>query len=95
MSSAGRIREKRPPCPYSFGDFTLDLERVFLHRAGEEIALRPKSFEVLAYIVERHGRLISCEELMNGVWPSVAVTDESVHTVNLDAPVFIWVSSVR
>ena len=31
----------------------LDLEGGFLRRDGEEIGLRPKSFEVLAYLVER------------------------------------------
>ena len=63
---------------YSFGGFTLDLERGFLRNGCEEISLRPKSFEVLAYLVERQGRLVSREELMRAVWPDVAVTDESV-----------------
>jgi eukaryotic-like serine/threonine-protein kinase len=63
---------------YYFGGFTLDLESGFLSRGGEEIALRPKSFEVLAYLVERHGRLVSREELMQAVWPDVAVGDEAV-----------------
>jgi DNA-binding winged helix-turn-helix (wHTH) protein/Tol biopolymer transport system component len=63
---------------YCFGAFTLDLESGLLCRGGEEIALRPKSFEVLAYLVERHGRLVSREELMSALWPDVTVTDESV-----------------
>ena len=63
---------------YCFGAFTLDLEGGLLRRDGEEVPLRPKSFEVLAYLVERHGRLINREELMQAIWPDVAVTDESV-----------------
>jgi len=63
---------------YSFGDFTLDCDGGFLRCGGEEIALRPKSFEVLVYLVEYHGRLVNREELMRAVWPDVAVTDESV-----------------
>src|SRR5260370_37222429 len=63
---------------YCFGVFTLDLDVGFLRCGNEEVALRPKSFEVLAFLVERHGRLVSREELMRAVWPDVAVTDEGV-----------------
>jgi DNA-binding winged helix-turn-helix (wHTH) protein/Tol biopolymer transport system component len=54
------------------------LEGGLLRRDGEEVPLRPKSFEVLAYLVQRHGRLIKRNELMQAIWPDVAVTDESV-----------------
>ena len=63
---------------YRFGVFTLDLDLGVLRRGDEEVALRPKSFEVLAYLLERNGRLVSREELMGAVWPQVAVTDEAV-----------------
>ena len=63
---------------YCFGSFTLNLDSTLLKRGDEEIALRPKSFEVLAYLIERQGRVVSREELMQAVWPDVAVTDESV-----------------
>ena len=63
---------------YCFGAFTLDLDAGFLRCGNKEVALRPKSFEVLAYLVERHGRLVSREDLLRAVWPDVAVTDEGV-----------------
>ena len=44
---------------YRFGDFTLDVENGFLQRGGEDVTLRPKSLEVLTYLVEHHGRLNS------------------------------------
>ena len=40
--------------------------------------LRPKSFEVLAVLIERHSHLVSREELIRHVWPDVFVADESV-----------------
>src|SRR5262245_30073089 len=40
--------------------------------------MRPKTFEVLAYIVERHGRLVAKAELIEAVWPDTAVTDNSL-----------------
>jgi DNA-binding winged helix-turn-helix (wHTH) protein/TolB-like protein/Tfp pilus assembly protein PilF len=63
---------------FSFSEFTLDLRRGCLMRAGEEIKLRPKSFEVLNYLVENHGRLISKDELISAVWVEAAVTDDSL-----------------
>jgi adenylate cyclase len=63
---------------YSFEDFTLDLDRGCLLRAGQEIRLRPKSFEVLKYLVEHNGRLVSKSDLMHAVWADAFVTDDSL-----------------
>ncbi|GAA4868658.1 winged helix-turn-helix domain-containing protein [Luteimonas vadosa] len=63
---------------YRFGDFTLDLERGAVLRAGEELKLRPKAFEVLRYLVEQHGRLVGKDELLDAVWSPVVVTEDSV-----------------
>ena len=62
----------------SFGDFTLDLSRGCLLRGAEEVRLRPKSFEVLKYLVENSDRLVSKAELMRAVWPDSFVTDDSL-----------------
>jgi DNA-binding winged helix-turn-helix (wHTH) protein len=63
---------------FSFDNFTLDLRRGCLRGAEGEIELRPKSFEVLRYLVENAGRLVPKDELIKAVWPSVIVTDESL-----------------
>ncbi len=63
---------------YSFGDFTLDIDRGALLSAGTEIKLRPKSFHVLTYLVERHGILASKDELIDAVWGRTAVSDDSL-----------------
>lgn len=63
---------------YSFGEFTLDLDGGFLRRSGEEVALRPKSLEVLTYLVEHHGRLVTKAVLIEAVWPDTAVADNSL-----------------
>src|ERR687889_2086195 len=64
---------------YRFEGFTLDLARGSLLAAdGAEIALRPKALALLRYLVEHPGRLIDRDELMQAVWPSVFVTDDSV-----------------
>lgn len=62
-----------------FGGRTLDLRRgCLLRHSGEEVQLRPKSFEVLKYLVENSGRLIAKEELLGSIWPDTAVTDDSL-----------------
>jgi Tol biopolymer transport system component/DNA-binding winged helix-turn-helix (wHTH) protein len=78
VNSAEPTSEARLHRLYSFDDFTLDAIAGILSRSGEEIELRPKSLQVLIYLVERPGRLVERAELMQTVWPDVAVTDESV-----------------
>jgi DNA-binding winged helix-turn-helix (wHTH) protein len=64
---------------YAFGDFTLDVDAALLQwRGGQDVLMRPKTFEVLAYLVERHGRLVTKAELIEAVWPDTAVTDNSL-----------------
>ena len=61
-----------------FGAFTLDLLRCVVRRGNEELPLRPQSFDVLRYLAERPGRIVSKEELFAAIWPGVTVTDDSL-----------------
>ena len=51
-----------------FGEFTLDLNRRLLTKTGEPIALRPKEYELLAYLAQRDGRAFTRDQLLNDVW---------------------------
>ena len=51
-----------------FGEFTLDLNRRQLRRGDEPIALRPKEYELLAYLAQRNGRAFTRDQLLNDVW---------------------------
>ncbi len=48
--------------------FTLDLNRRLLKRGEESIALRPKEYELLAYLAQRDGRAFTRDQLLNDVW---------------------------
>ena len=61
-----------------FEEFTLDPTRGCLLCAGEPIHLRPQSYEVLKYLVEHKGRLVSKDRLIEEVWRGRAVTDDSL-----------------
>lgn len=65
---------------YRFGTWELDLSRRRLLRGGAEVALRPKAFDVLAHLVQRHGRLVGRQELLAAVWPDVSVCDTTLAT---------------
>ncbi|MBZ5538505.1 MAG: tetratricopeptide repeat protein [Acidobacteriia bacterium] len=60
---------------YRFGEFTLDASEHNLRRKGREVFLRPKAFETLWYLVERHGHLVEKNELMDHVWADTSVTE--------------------
>jgi formylglycine-generating enzyme required for sulfatase activity len=61
-----------------FERFALDLARGCLRTGDQEVALRPKVFEMLRYLAENAGRLIPKDELYQAVWPNVAVSDDSI-----------------
>src|SRR5262245_25901731 len=63
---------------FRFEGFTLDLTRRSLRAGDRVIELRPKSFDVLAYLVERAGRPVGKDEIIQAVWPGVTVTEESL-----------------
>src|SRR5260221_2014809 len=61
-----------------FTGFDVDLDRGELRVRGAAIALRPKTFALLVYLVRYPGRLLNKDELMEAVWPNVVVTDDSL-----------------
>jgi DNA-binding winged helix-turn-helix (wHTH) protein len=69
---------------YQFGEFTLNIVRGCVLKAGEEIKLRPKVYETLKYMVEHPGQLIGKQELMQAVWPDSFVTDDSLVQCTLE-----------
>jgi DNA-binding winged helix-turn-helix (wHTH) protein/Tfp pilus assembly protein PilF/TolB-like protein len=63
----------------SFAGFQLDRRRAELRGpGGEVIKLRPKTLAMLALFVANAGRVLSKQELMDGVWPNVHVGDDSL-----------------
>jgi DNA-binding winged helix-turn-helix (wHTH) protein len=64
--------------PIAFMSFHLDRRGGRLTRAGEAIPLRPKTWAVLLYLAERPGVLVTRGELLDAVWPNVAVTPDTL-----------------
>lgn len=58
-----------------FPPFALDSDSECLWREGERIRLTPKAYAVLHCLVERAGRLVRKQELLDAVWPEGFVGD--------------------
>lgn len=50
------------------GDLQIDQNKYRVSRNGENISLTPKEFELLVYFIEREGRVLSRDAILNHVW---------------------------
>src|ERR1700739_645856 len=60
----------------SFQSFRLDTANPLLLHGDERVSLTPKAFDVLRYLVERAGRLVTQTELLESLWPETYVNQE-------------------
>jgi DNA-binding winged helix-turn-helix (wHTH) protein/pimeloyl-ACP methyl ester carboxylesterase len=63
---------------YEFGPFRLEPGEHRLMRKGLSIPLTGKAFDTLRVLLERQGRLVSKQDLMNAVWPETRVEDNNL-----------------
>lgn len=67
-----------------FGAFVLDTANQCLWSEGAQVALQPKPFAVLRYLVENPGRLITHDELLDKLWPETFVQPQVLRTYMLE-----------
>ena len=60
----------------SFQSFRLDTANHLLLHGDERVSLTPKAFDVLRYLVERAGRLVTQDELLESLWSETYVNQE-------------------
>jgi len=63
---------------WCFADFRLDPDNACLWRGTQLVALTPKAFDVLHYLVTHPDRLVTKDTLLDTVWPETAVSDAVV-----------------
>ena len=63
---------------FLFGQFELDANGYKLRREGSEVALQPKVFDAIRYLVEHHDRVVRKEELLEALWPGEHVNETAV-----------------
>ncbi len=67
-------RRSHPPLPPTLvhGDLRLDPAHRVVTRDGRRLALSPKEFALLEYLLAAQGRVVSSEELLQRVWDEAA-----------------------
>jgi len=61
-----------------FAEFTADRASGRVWRGQVELQLRPKTFEVLDFLISNPGRVVSKDEILKTVWRGVFVTEDSL-----------------
>jgi two-component system, OmpR family, alkaline phosphatase synthesis response regulator PhoP len=81
------LRRAQPPDPaelrevFRFGEVVVDTATRSVTRAGREVALTPKEYDLLVALIRRKGAVASRVELMKQVWGySAAVLSRTVDT---------------
>jgi DNA-binding response OmpR family regulator len=72
IRAIGRRPATSLPPVLGLGDLTLDPGRRVAFRAGRRLDLSPKEFGLLEYLLAAGDRVVSAEELLEGVWDEAA-----------------------
>ncbi|MCU1247619.1 MAG: Tetratricopeptide 2 repeat protein [Edaphobacter sp.] len=59
-----------------FKTFSLDTSNHLLWRDGNRVPMAPKAFDVLAYLVEHAGQLVTQDEILEALWSETYVNPE-------------------
>ena len=62
----------------SFEEFELDVARRQLRRGGAPVPIKAKAFDLLAFLVENNGRVVSKDELLEKVWAGQFVEEANL-----------------
>jgi len=68
----------------SFQSFRLDAANQCLWRGQGRVPIAPKAFDVLRYLVENPGRLVTQDEVLEKLWPDTYVNPEVLRKYILD-----------
>jgi DNA-binding response OmpR family regulator len=63
---------------YCFGNYELDAQHGEMRCAGQQVAIEPKVFEVLVYLLQHRDRVVSKEELLAHCWPDTFVSEAAL-----------------
>jgi DNA-binding winged helix-turn-helix (wHTH) protein/pimeloyl-ACP methyl ester carboxylesterase len=64
---------------FEFGDFRLDVRERRLLRGEQPVPLTRKALETLRALLERSGRLVTKDELMQCIWPDTVVEENNLN----------------
>ncbi len=53
---------------YEFGEISLDVRGMEVRRAGTPLELSAKEFQLLVYLIENQGTMLTRDDILNNVW---------------------------
>lgn len=65
---------------YAFANFELDTERIEIKGPAGQLTFEPQVFDVLQYLIEAEGRLVTKMELLDNVWGDRFVSESALTT---------------
>jgi DNA-binding winged helix-turn-helix (wHTH) protein len=68
----------REPDHYKFGEFHVNTNKRLLLRNGHSVALTPKVFDTLLYLLQHQGEVVDKSDLMRAIWPDTAVEENNL-----------------
>ncbi|MEM9301355.1 MAG: tetratricopeptide repeat protein [Pseudomonadota bacterium] len=63
---------------FRFDQFEFDEERRQLRQGRDPVAIQPRVFELLRYLIAHRDRAVSKDELIEAVWPGQVITDAAL-----------------
>lgn len=63
---------------YQFDDLVVDPTAFRLFKAGKPVHIEPKALQILILLLQRPETLVTKQELLSGIWPGVAVTENAL-----------------
>jgi DNA-binding winged helix-turn-helix (wHTH) protein/TolB-like protein/cytochrome c-type biogenesis protein CcmH/NrfG len=70
--------DEAPPAALQIGEWRVAPELNQISRAGQIVRLEPKAIELLNFLAQRAGDVVSREELLAALWPGVIVGDNAL-----------------
>jgi TolB-like protein/DNA-binding winged helix-turn-helix (wHTH) protein len=64
---------------FKVGDWLVEPDRDRISCGSERRSLRPKVMDLLVYLAQKHGQVVSGDELLDHLWPDTVVTGGSVY----------------
>lgn len=79
-----RVNKETAPglARFEFGNVRVDFEKAELFRQGTQVSLAGRELQLLRYLIEHRGKVISREELLQNVWeysPDISTRTVDVH----------------
>ena len=81
MNTRDRAIDDALPCALQVGDWRVAPALNQISRAGECVRIEPKAIELLVFLAQRRGEVVSRDELLAALWAGVIVGDNALTQV--------------